>query len=65
MIVMAEACTIMFSRSLIDGSRSIIVNSRSTIDDHRVMLQLVVQFTIVIYDIQIFIVQATCLFSLV
>jgi hypothetical protein len=34
--------------------------SRRVIDNSRVMLQLVVSFTIVIYDHHIFIVQATC-----
>jgi hypothetical protein len=38
----------MFSRSMID-------NSRSIIDDSRVMLQLVASYTILIYDDNIFI----------
>jgi hypothetical protein len=45
MIIMSDACTLMFSRSVID--------------DSRVMLQLVMSFLIVIYDRHIFIVQAT------
>jgi hypothetical protein len=42
----------MFSRSVIDESRSIIVV-------FKVMLQLMVSFTIIIYDHHILIVQAT------
>jgi hypothetical protein len=71
MIVMSDVCIIMFSRSMIDesrsiikdyrsiidDSRSIIVDFRSVIDNSRVMLQLVASFTIVIYDHLNFIVQ--------
>jgi hypothetical protein len=42
-------------------SRCIIDDSRSTIYNSRVLLQLVVSFTIVIYDCYILIVQATAL----
>jgi hypothetical protein len=42
----------MFSRSIIDNSKSIIESSR-------VMLQLLVSFTIVTYDYHIFVAQAT------
>jgi hypothetical protein len=49
----------MFSGSLIDDSRSIIDDSRSIIDDSRVTLQLVASFTIVLYNHEIFIAQAT------
>jgi hypothetical protein len=42
----------MFSGIIIDDSRSVI-------DDYIVMLQLVVSFTIIIYDCHIFIILAT------
>jgi hypothetical protein len=48
----------MLSRSIIDDSRSTIDDYMSLIDNSRVMLQFVVSITIVIYDCNIFIVQA-------
>jgi hypothetical protein len=39
----------MFSRLLIDESRSTIDDTKSIIDASRVMLQLVVSFTIIIF----------------
>ncbi len=53
MSIMSETCTInLFSRSIID-------NTRSVTDDSRVWLQLVVSFTIIIF----LIIQATDLVS--
>jgi hypothetical protein len=50
MIVMSDACTTMFSGSVIDNSGSIIDDSRSVIDDSTVMLQLVASVLFVTYN---------------
>jgi hypothetical protein len=51
----------MFSRIIIDDSRTVIGNSGSVIDDSIVVLHLVASFTLLIYDSYIFILKATVL----
>ncbi len=48
---MRDACSIIYSNSIVDDYRSVI-------DDSRVTVQLVASYTIVIYDDHVFIAQA-------